>query len=204
MFEIEKPGLGNAGKFQPSWPDQRRKFLPLRWKMAIMSAVLIGAGLFLIASSFASEVPVKKEMTVGEAGMTIQDCLGILVGLNALDVGARKIVAEGKPTESGETIRFKLPPKVRDAMSHNLFVLSQVQQEAQAANRRVQLEIMETNSEPIKPGTKENMTFDARMTEYTARPCTVALDHIRDADLDLDHNDISASVLSLLTKIRDK
>jgi hypothetical protein len=48
------------------------------------------------------------------------------------------------------------------------------------------------------------MTLDARLTEYTARPCTVALDHIRDADLDLEHNDISASILSLLTKIRDK
>lgn len=158
-----------------------------------------------IAPAFAAEAPVQKEpVTAGEKGMTIQDCLGILGGLNALDAGYRYIVAQGKPTESAETVRFKLPAKVRDAMSHDLFVLGQVQQEAQAANRRIQIEIMGTSSEPIKPGSKENMTLDARLTEYTARPCTVALDHIRDADLDLEHNDISASILSLLTKIRDK
>jgi len=157
------------------------------------------------APAFAAEAPVQKEpVTAGEKGMTIADCLGILGGVNALDGGTRVIIGAGKPTESAETIRFKLPAKVRDAMSHDLFVLGQVQQEAQAANRRIQIEIMGTSSEPIKPGSKENMTLDARLTEYTARPCTVALDHIRDADLDLEHNDISASILSLLTKIRDK
>lgn len=156
-------------------------------------------------STFAAEATVQKEpVTAGESGMTISDCLSILGGINALDAGYRYIVAQGKPSESAETIKFKLPSKVRDAMSHNLFVLGQVQQEAQANNRRVQLEIIGTNPDPIKPGSKENLIFDQRMTEYTARPCTVALDHIRDTDLDLDHNDIPASVLSLLTKIRDK
>jgi hypothetical protein len=159
----------------------------------------------LIGPAFGAEAPVQKPpVTAGEAGMTIQDCLGILTGLNMLDAGARVIVSAGKPTEAAETIRFKLPAKVRDAMSHDIFVLGQVQQEGQANNRRVQLEIMGASPDPIKPGSKENMVFDQRMSEYTARPCTVALDHIRDADLDLEHNDVPASVLSLLSKIRDK
>lgn len=158
-----------------------------------------------VSPAIAAEAPAQKpSVTAGESGMTIADCLGILGGLNALDAGYRYVVGQGKPTESAETLRFKLPAKVRDAMSHNMFVLGQVQQEAQANNRRVQLEIMGTNTDPIKPGSKENMTFDQRMTDYTGRPCPVALDHIRDADLDLEHNDISGSILSLLTKIRDK
>jgi hypothetical protein len=168
----------------------------------IIAAVFL---LLLAVPALAAEAPVKQEPAKpGEAGVTIADCLGILSGLNALDAGGRRIVAEGKPTESAETIHFKLPGKVRDAIGHNEFVLAQVQQEAQAANRRVQLEIMGSGADPIKPGTKENLIFDQRMSEYMARSCAVQLDHIRDADLDLDHNDIPGSVLSLLTKIRDK
>lgn len=167
----------------------------------LVAASLMGQAAVVMAA----EAPVKQEpIKPGEAGVTIADCLGILSGLNALDAGGRRIVAEGKPTESAETIHFKLPGKVRDAIGHNEFVLATVQQEAQAANRRVQLEIIAGGAESIKPGTKENLIFDQRMSEYMARPCAVQLDHIRDADLDLDHNDIPGSVLSLLTKIRDK
>ena len=118
------------------------------------------------------------------------------------------IIAAGKPTESAETIHFKLPGRLRDTIGHNEFVLGQIQQEVSNANRRTQLEIMAsagTGSDgQIKPGSKDNLIFDQRMTEYTARPCTVPLEHIRDSDLDLEHNDIPGSVLSLLTKIRDK
>lgn len=152
-----------------------------------LCAVLCMAG---ISPAIAEEVP-----------MTIADCLGVLAGLQALDAGARVIVAQGKPTESVETIRFKFPAKVRDAISHNLFVLGQVQQEAQAANRRAQMEV---SNGAIKPGSRENIEFDARMADYIARPCRAELDHIRDADLDLDRNDVPASALALLTRIRDR
>jgi hypothetical protein len=152
-----------------------------------LCTVLCVAG---ISPAIADEVP-----------MTISDCLGVLAGLQALDAGARVIVAQGKPTESVETIRFKFPAKVRDAISHNLFVLGQVQQEAQAANRRAQMEVSRGD---IKPGSRENIEFDARMADYVARPCRAELDHIRDADLDLDRNDVPASTLALLTRIRDR
>ena len=73
-----------------------------------------------------------------------------------------------------------------------------------APGEEVLLETRDAADGQIKPGSKDNLIFDQRMTEYTARPCTVPLEHIRDSDLDLEHNDIPGSVLSLLTKIRDK
>jgi len=152
------------------------------------------------------------EPTPGDGGyppatahaLTIADCLGILSGLNSLDAGYQVIVAQGKPTEAAITMHFKLPGKLRDTIGHDEFLLGQIQQEVSAANRRTQMEIMGEHQDPIKPGSKENMIFDERMTEYTSRPCTAQLEHIRDVDLDLDHNDVPGSVLSLLTKIRDK
>lgn len=151
----------------------------------------------------AAQAPVKQDPPQAGAidGLTIAECLGILAGLNALD-GRRVIVGAGKPSESAETVSYKFSGRVRDTISHNIFVLSQVQQEAQSANRRAQLEI--GAGEPIKPGSKENVLFDQRMAEYTARPCKVEVDHFRDADLKLDENDIQGSVLALLWKIRDK
>jgi hypothetical protein len=170
-------------------------------KLAI--ATVITAAVFLALAAFPSWAA-DPPPAADASKLTIADCMGILVGLNQLDAGGRRVIADGKPNESIETLHFKLPGKVRDAMSHDLYVLGQVQQEVNQANRRTQLEIMGDSPDPIKPGSKQNMVFDARMTEYTGRPCTAELDRIHDADLDLEHNDIPASTLSLLTKIRDK
>lgn len=152
----------------------------------------------------AQVAPVKQEpLQPGSgSGMTIGDCLGVLAGLNALDAGERRIVQAGKPTESAETIRFKLLGKANDAVTHNIFMLGQVQQEAQVANRRIQNEV--GKGETIKPGTRENLEFDTRMSEYTGRPCRVELDHIRETDLDLEKNAIPASIRALLWKITDR
>jgi hypothetical protein len=160
--------------------------------------------LFLTAvPAIAAEAPIKQDppQPGAEAGLTIAECLGIMGGLNALD-GRRVIVGAGKATESAETVSYKFPGKVRDAISHDLFVLTQVQQEAQAANRRTMNEV--GKGDLIKPGSKENLEFDSRMAEYTSRPCKVELDHLRDTDLKLDENDIPGSVLALIYKIRDK
>ncbi len=164
---------------------------------------LFCAILFLAVPAMAAEAPVKQDppQPGAEAGMTIAECLSAMSGLNALD-GRRVIVGAGKPTESAETVSYKFPGKVRDAISHNLFVLMQVQQEGQAANRRAQFEI--GKGEAIRTGSREALELDQRMAEYTARPCKVELEHIRDADLKLDENDIPGSVLAVLWKIRDK
>lgn len=165
--------------------------------------ILIAAFVPFAFGAIAAEAPVKPDGLKPGAvdGLTIGECLGILGGLNALD-GRRVVVAAGKPTESAETVSYKFPGKVRDAISHDIFVLGQVQQEAQAANRRAQIEI--GAGETIKPGSKENLLFDQRMADYTGRPCKVELDHIRDTDLKLDENDIPGSILALIWRIRDR
>lgn len=172
----------------------------------MLKAFASGAALAALAYSLSLSGVLAAEQPAAPPaeGLTISDCLGIMAGLNALDAGYRVIVAAGKPTESAETIHFKFPGRLRDAIGHDEFMLGQVQQEVNAANRRTQLEIIGTKEDVIKPGSKDNLIFDQRMSEYTAKACTVQLDHIRDADLDLEHNEIPGSVLSLLTKIRDK
>lgn len=169
-----------------------------RFFFTILFTAAIGA-----SATAGAQAPVKQDPPVAGAtdALTIAECLGVLAGLNALD-GRRVIVGAGKPSESAETVSYKFSGKIRDTISHNIFMLTQVQQEAQAANRRAQVEI--GKGETIKPGSKENTDFDQRMTEYTARPCKVELEHLRDTDLNLDVNDIQGSVLALLWKIRDK
>jgi len=177
------------------------------WMVAkvVMALGIAACALLFFAMGFAVSHARAAEPAISPSpALTIADCLGILQGLNALDAGYRVIVAAGKPTESAETIHFKFPGRLRDTIGHDEFLLGQIQQEVSAANRRTQMEIMGEHQDPIKPGSKENMIFDERMTEYTSRPCTAQLEHIHDVDLDLDHNDIPGSVLSLLTKIRDR
>lgn len=170
---------------------------------------LIFTVLFTLAPAFAGahaqQAPVQQDpvaaMTAPKDKMTIQECLSVLAGLQALD-GRRVIVSAGKPTEGAETISYKFSGKLRDTISHNIYQLSQVQQEGQAANRRILNEVGKGN--PVAPGSKEAIELDSRLSDYMARPCKADLEHIRDADLRLDENDIPGSVLALIYKIRDK
>ena len=90
----------------------------------------------------------------------------------------------------------------RGAISRNLFVLGNVQQEVQAANRRAQERI--GKGQPITPGSKENIEFDREMNDYLDRPCKAELDHLSEADLKVDENDLPGTVLSALWKILDR
>ena len=107
----------------------------------------------------------------------------------------------------GHALHYKLSSKVRDIQGHNLFLLQQIQLEAQDANRKAQLDIMsrrtssEDPSAPVKAGTLEAITFDQRMADYVKLPCTLQLEHINAADLDPD---LPGTTLNLLWKIRDK
>lgn len=175
-----------------------------RFFFTILSIAALAA-----APAIAQQAPVKPDPApaTNPDKLTIRECLGVLAGLNALD-GQRVIVARGKPTESVENVSYKFGTntdragKVRDAISHNIFMLGQVQQEAQSANRREQRAI--GKGEEIKPGSKENVEFDGRMAEYTERPCNVDLDHIPVADLRLGENDIPGSILALLWRMIDR
>lgn len=194
-------GLGNAGKWVHGkhLPAQRRW-----WRLAGICLLATIALALLARHAMAEGPPVKKDATPVVAVLTINDCLLILQALNELDAGYRYVVAAGKPTESVETLRFKFPPKVRDAISHDIFALGTIQMEGQSANRRAQLEVIGSGSDPIKPGSKQAIQFDQRMADYTARPCAVPLDHFRKADLDLDKNDVPGSVLARLRPITDE
>lgn len=169
---------------------------------------ILSAGVMLTGAA-ATQAPVKQDpaAAMNPDKLTIRECLGILAGLTALD-GRRVIVAAGKATESVETIPFKFGTspdragKVRGAIAHNIFLLGQVQQEAQAANRREQIAV--GRGEPIKPGSKENVEFDSRMAEYTERPCNVELDHIPEADLRAGENDLPGSIQALIWKVIDR
>lgn len=175
-----------------------------------MKRLLIFAAVLAIAApAIAQQAPVKPDpaAAMNPDKLTIRECLGILAGLNALD-GRRVIVAAGKATESVETVPYKFgtnpdrASKVRSAISHNIFVLGQVQQEAQAANRRAQLAI--AKGQEMKPGSAEAIEFDRQMTEYTERPCNVALDHIPEADLRAGENDLPGSIGALLWRVIDR
>lgn len=160
--------------------------------------------LFLAAAvpAFAAEAPVKQDAPGPGAadGLTINDCFAILTGLSRLDDGFEKVVSAGKPTESKISDHYDLPPALRDAQTHDLFVLGQIQQEVQTANRRAQLEI--GHGEAIKPGSVEELKFQDRMAEYTSRPCPVQLDHIRKDDL-MKAGPIPGTIRALLWKITD-
>lgn len=156
-----------------------------------------------LAGAYAQQAPVKQApLQPGAADkLTMRDCITILAGLTALD-GRRVIVGAGKATETAETIPYKFAPKVRGAISRNLFVLGNVQQEVQAANRRAQERI--GKGQPITPGSKENIEFDREMNDYLDRPCKAELDHLSEADLKVDENDLPGTVVSALWKILDR
>lgn len=157
-----------------------------------------------------AQAPAKPQPTAAAAPadkLTLRDCLGILTALTQLD-GRKVIVAAGKANESVELVPYSFgssPSRsglVRDAISHNLFMLAAVQQEAQAANRRIQNEV--GKGATIAPGSKEAGDLDARLNEYLDRPCKVDLDQLRDEDLNLDKNEIPGTVLAALFKIRER
>lgn len=151
----------------------------------------------------------KKPDAAQAPAMTIRDCLSILAGLSNMD--SRKVmIGKGKPSEAVEVINYQFKGTVRDNISHDIWLLGPIQQEAQSADRRIRLEV--AHDKPVVPGSKEESVqraaFDAaladRVDEYVRRPCKVELDKIADADLKLDENDIPGTVLASIWMIRVK
>lgn len=158
------------------------KFLPL----AVVATTL---ALAYPASTFAQAPNTATKTDKG--GLTIRACLNILAGLYQIDAGK---VVDGKSLG-----QFKLPSNVKDALSHNIFVLGQVQLEAQTADRRIQAEIRgEANGDLNQ---RQLLALDQRRNDYFDRPCTAELDRIKRSDLDLDKNDIPASAVGNLWPI---
>lgn len=170
----------------------------------LAAAVALAAFLLTVPDVvFGQAAPAKQEpITPGsQAGLTIRDCISVLRGLQLLD-GQKVVVAQGRSTESVEVVPYKFAGKTRSAISHNIFVLGQVQQEIDSADRRFRAEV--GKGKPIEPGSKEQIELDQRINEYAERPCKVELDRIADSDLKLDENAIPGTVLAAFWKIRDR
>lgn len=152
--------------------------------------------------AIAQQAPVK---TTGllDTGLTINDCLLILQGMNAID--QREVVVQaGKPNEQVVRQSYEYGNgALRLAISRNISVLTGVQRDAQAAQQRIFVEVVK-GAPDIKPGTPEAIEYDRQLRELTSKPCQVDLVRIKDADLKLDRNEIPAAVLSNLDKIRER
>lgn len=164
-------------------------------KMLLLAAAIIASTPAIAADSPPAVAP-------SAPVLSLRECLDILGALQSLD-GRRTVIGQ-----SVEVVPYKFgvtPERnaaIRDAISHDIYVLTLIQGEARAAASRIQMEI--GKGEQIVPGTADAIKLDARYNEYLARPCKADLDHIRDEDLRIGDNDIPGSVLGILYKIRDR
>lgn len=178
-----------------------------------MKRILIAAlACTLTLSASAAQAPVKPELGLPATGLTINDCLLILNGLNALD--ERKVILrQGKPDEAVERVPFEFAKGgLRLDISHNIAVLSAIQREAQPAQQKIFYEVLRSVPEKspgvpateIAPGTPAGAEYDRQMKELAARPCSAQLTRINAGDLNLDKNQIPVGVLALLDKVLDR
>jgi hypothetical protein len=123
-------------------------------------------------------------------GLSVRDCLGVLAAMTALDGGKN---GDGKP--------FRFTSALRNAIAHNIFMLSTVQLEAQAANRRAQDEI---RGDAEKLSERQLSQLEDRLNGYLDRPCKVEVDRLRKNDLDLERNDVSPSTIAAMWKVLDQ
>lgn len=137
------------------------------------------------------------------APITINDCLTILSGLNSLD-GRMVVVNAGKPSEQVINQAYEFNNgALRGDIADNIAALTIVQRTAQEAQGKITLDIAKGDPE-IKPGTPKALEYDRQLRELVARPCGIPLKRVKTSDLKLDRNEIPASVLAAIDKIRDK
>ena len=153
--------------------------------------------------------------------MTINECLLVLQALNAID---QHIVIIGTPPNQ-QTVQqsYEYGGNFRlNVLAHNVHALSALQQDAQGEQQKILRDILakmppvkekdkdgkETGTEKpateIPANTAEAVEYDKRLKELTAAPCLADLTHFKDADLNLDKNQLPVWALSNLEKIRDK
>lgn len=165
------------------------------------------------APAIAAEAPVKTEAALPSTGMTLNDCLLILQGLNAID---EHIVLFGKPGEQ-QTIKLAYEygsGTFRAALGSNIRILTTLQQGAQADQQKILLEVFkgkggtppdkDASSEEKAEFAKQSIAYDKQLKELTAAPCAVQLTRIKVSDLKLEKNELPASALANLDKILDK
>lgn len=155
------------------------------------------------AIATAQQAPVKSSPPTAASSLTINDCLLILSGLNAID--QHDVVVGNKPNEQVYKQSYEYGSgSFRIALARNIGVLTVIQQAAQAAQQRIFGEVAK-GATKIEPGTPEAIEYDKRLKELTGAPCSADIVRIKDSELmKVERNELPAWALSNLEKIRDK
>jgi hypothetical protein len=170
-----------------------------------MKRTILAAAVCLssVSASTGAQAPVKQEPGLPSSGLTINDCLLILQGLNSLD-GRQVVVNAGKSNEQVVLQAYEFGnAKLRLDIAHDLAILSAVQKDSQAVQQKIFLEVGK-GSPDIKPGTPELLDYNNQLKDLMARPCLADVSRIKAGDLKLDKNDIPGSVLAAIDKILDR
>jgi hypothetical protein len=169
-----------------------------------MKKVFIAAfSLIGIATAFAAEAPVKSELVTTSNGLTIQDCLTVLTGLQNLD-GHWVIINAGKPNEDAKLISYVFEnATLRGVIRDDIAALTNVQTTQQHVEQDIYREIAGEKIK-IEDGTKEVLLYNQKVFESKQRPCTAILTRFSIKDLKLDKNEIPGSILGAIDKIMDR
>jgi hypothetical protein len=164
----------------------------------------------VIGAASAAEAPVQKP-AAPQSSLTLNDCLLILQGLQAID---EHIVIIGKePNQQLVKQSYEYGPGGfrLNFLAHNIRVLTDLQQTAQAEQQKILRDILakmppkdDKPATEIPPGTPDALEYDRRLRELTGAPCIAELTHFREHDLKLEKNELPGSALANLDKIRDK
>lgn len=135
-------------------------------------------------------------------GLTINDCLILLQGLNGLDLH-QVVLNAGKPNESIAQLPYDFQnATMRLKIGRNIAELGAVQREAQAVQEKITAEV--SKGEELKPGSKEMAIRDGQIRDLLNQPCRAHLERFNASDLRLDRNEIPSSILAALDKILDQ
>jgi hypothetical protein len=142
------------------------------------------------------------------AQLTVNQCLQVLSGLNALNYVGQQLPNGGTNEPRPQTTtQYKLGA-ARMTIALDIAALNAVQNAAQKAQQDIFNEV--SGGKPtIQPYTPERGVYDSRITkEVLEKPCTVSPGRIKAADLKLgdgpDQNSIPPAVLSAILPIIDQ
>lgn len=174
-------------------------------KKLIIIVCSIALTMMFASLAFAQAAPVKQEPSaaINPSGLTLNDCLTVLTGLNALD-GYQVVVNAGKPNEQVIVRSYEFSNgDLRGDIADNIATLTAIQKTAQEAQAQIFRDVAKGETE-IKPGTPQVTEYDRQLKELTTRSCSAQLKKIKTSDLKLNKNEIPGSVLAALDKIREK
>ena len=178
---------------------------------------------FLISPVFAAEAPVKPAGPPS-TGLTLNDCLLILQATR--DIDEHLIVLGTAPNQQlvKQSYQYTASPGFRmNFLAHNIRILTTIQQDAQAEQQKIHRDILAKipqdkladevgkdgkptgkKVQEIPAGSPEAAEYDEKLKTLTAAPCVADLAHFKETDLNLGVNDLPASALVNIEKIRDK